>query len=405
MSSTPFTAFQRDVLQPADAQRLVPALAATRNDQVWVYRYTQPEQGWVLSIATHAEPGSDKLSLGGFRIAPVERTDRPDYDNDREAIELAIGMEEKVYWSRTIHAGGPLGRHHVGHLVGGKCVLTPTPQARIGQPLDTALLDFALTCFTDFELTSGVRLNTGQDLGHGVLSDGVTASLDYLAARFHGCVNADTSRPTGEGNYYTLVGMLAAGGVPIRGARVLLVGCGNIGERVLRRLVREGASVVALEARAAKRETLARELGVDVRPAEQKLAALQEPVDAVVVNANGGSLDLDACRAIAANARTRVVCGSENLAMPDAHGEEILRAAETVYAPTEFGGMMGYLTAVEQYLARHAGLPFTMESMLEASTALEEAARRATARVRESGYELSFEAAVDEEYGASTHAE
>ena len=237
-----------------------------------------------------------------------------------------------------------------------------------------------------------------------MLSDGVTNSLDYLAARFHGCVSADTSQPTGEGNYYTLAGMLAASGAAVRGARVLLVGCGNIGERVLRRLVREGASVVGLEARAAKRETLARELAVDMRPAEQKEEALLEPVDAVVVNANGGSLDLDTCRAIAANPRARVVCGSENLAMPDAHGEEILRAAKTVYAPTEFGGMMGYLTAVEQYLARHAGLPFTMESMLEAAKALEEAGRRGTTRVRESGYELSFEAAVDEVYGASARA-
>ena len=82
--------FQREVLQPAEAQALVPELRATRNPLVWVYRYTHPATGWLLSIATHGEPGSNRLSLGGFRIAPAARTDAPGYSNDREAIGLAF---------------------------------------------------------------------------------------------------------------------------------------------------------------------------------------------------------------------------------------------------------------------------------------------------------------------------
>jgi hypothetical protein len=391
--------FRREVLQPDAAQALVPGLRATRNPQVWVYRYTHPVAGWVLSIATHGEPGSQRLSLGGFRIAPAARTDAPGYSNDREAIGLAMGMEEKVHWSRVIHAGGPRGRQQVARLVGGKCVLHPTADARVGQPRDVEALDWVLACFRDFEATSGVRLNTGQDLGHGTLSDGTTGSLEYMGERFHGCVFADTAKPTGEGNYYVLKGMLDALDVPLAQARVGLIGLGNIGAWILRRLVAEGARVVGLEAVPQKREALAAELGVDVRPPEAKGALLAEPLDAIVVNANGGSLDLAACRAIAANPAIRVVCGSENLTMPDAQGSEILRAAGKVYAPTEFGGMMGYLTAVEEYLARHAGEAFDIGTMLEAAKHLEGAGRDVTRQVRERGFAISFEEAVAEVYG------
>lgn len=391
--------FRRELLDPAATQRLVPELTSTRSPEVWVYRYTHPEAGWVLSIATHGAPDSGNLSLGGFRIAPAARVESPGYDNDREAIGLAMGMEEKVHWSRVIRAGGPLGRARVDELVGGKCVLLPTPDARIGQPRDFALLDWALACFHDFEEASGVRLNTGQDLGHGLMSDGRTQSLDYLGAGFHGCVISDTSKPTGEGNYHVLQGMLAALDVPLAEARVGLVGCGNIGEWVLRRLVAGGTQVVALEASPAKREKLHAELGVDVRPPEEKAAFLAEPLDAVVANANGGTLDLATCEAIARNPHLRVVCGSENLVMPDPRGAELLRAAGKVYAPTEFGGMMGYLTAVEEYFARHAGEPYRLEQMLDAATRLAEAGREVTAHVRDRDFAVSFEDAVGEVYG------
>src|SRR5688572_915424 len=155
------------------------------------------------------------MSLGGFRIAPEARTSLPGYDNDREAIELAMGMEEKVCWSRLIGVGGPRALAAVGRVVGGKCVLRATPDARIGGPRDRELLDYALACFEDFESTSGILLTTGQDLSHGTMSDGRTSSLEYLNARFAGSVLADTSRPTGEGNFQLLRGMLRGCGVAL----------------------------------------------------------------------------------------------------------------------------------------------------------------------------------------------
>jgi len=395
---TTLTDTTRDVLDPADCARIEPALARTVKPRVWVYRYTHRPTGWVLSIATHGEPGSGQLSLGGFRIAPEGRTSLPDYDNDREAIELAIGMEEKIQWSRLIGVGGPLLRAHPTALVGGKCVLRPTPEARVGQPRDAELLDFAIRCFEDFERASGVRLTTGQDLGHGTMSDGHTSSLAYVNRRFHGSMLADTSKPTAEGNYRVLRGMLRALDVELSRARVALVGCGNIGEHVLGRVREEGATVVVVEASEGKRVKLS-VAGIDVHPPEDKDAVLASPVDAVVVNASGGSLDPASVARIAANPAVKVVCGSENLVMPDPSGAEELRAAGKVYCPTELGGMMGYLTAVEEYLAAHSGVAFDVGSLFEAAKTLEEAGFRATEVVRRSGFRASFEDAVREVYG------
>ena len=390
---------QKAILDPAQAQALVPHLGGTQSPRVWVYRYTHPK-GWRLSIATHAEPGSNKLSLGGFRIAPRERTDLPGFDSDVEAIELAMGMEEKVYWSRLMHIGGPLARRDMRRIVGGKCVLHPTPDARVGEPGDRELLDFAVACLNDCDRTAGIRITTGQDLGHGLMSDGVTQSLDHLHRGFAGSVVADTSKPTGEGNYYTLRGMLAAFGIATEHAAVGLIGAGNIGLHIIDQLARDGASLNVLEMRAERRDELTAR-GIRARSPEMKAAFLAEPMDALVVNASGGTLDRDAVAVSSRNARLRVVCGSENLVMPNPHDADRYRQARKAYCPTELGGMMGYLTAVEQYLAHLEGVPFDAETLFHAARSLEEPVRRATTVMIESDFTLSFEQAVERLFARS----
>ncbi len=388
ISPVPYT-----LLPPDEARRLVPELATSLNPNVWVYRFTESTRGWTLSIATHAEPGSLKLSLGGFRIAPVERTSAPGFTTDREAIALAIGMEEKVHWSRVIGVGGPLALRDIKRIVGGKCVLAPTADARVGQPHDAELLDFAIACFQELEAGAGIRLTTGQDLGHGLMFDGMTPSLQYLNARYKGSVVADTSIPTGEGNYRILDGMLRASGVPLENATVALIGCGHIGMHVIGRLQSRGTRILACESRAERRREL-EERGIPTWTPERKLEMLREPVDAVVVNAAGGTLDRATVEACVANTRLRVVCGSENLAMPDPSVQVLLQRAHKAYAPTELGGMMGYLTAVEEYLAREAGVPFAIETLLEAAKKLDEAGFRTTERLRANGFRETFEEAV-----------
>ena len=382
------------VLRPADTAILFPELSRNGDAAVWVYRYTEPTTGWRLSIATLAEPGSRKLSLGGFRIAPEARTSSPGFDSDREAIGLAVGMEEKVAWSRVMHIGGPLALRDTGRIAGGKCVLHPTPDARVGQPHDRQLLDFAIACFQDIEARAGFFLTTGQDLGHGLMSDGVTGSLEYLNTRFKGSVVADTSKPTGEGNFYVLAGMLRGVDIDVERATVGLIGCGNVGMHVIGRLRERGAAMIVVEPDAARREEIGA-LGIPTFAPDEKDDFLRRPMDALVVNAAGGSLDAHAVSLVAANKRLRVVCGSENLVMPDhASGSAALRVARKAYAPTELGGMMGYLTAVEEYLARVEGVPFDVHTLMDAARKLEGPSYEATRFARESGFALSFEDAI-----------
>ena len=379
------------VLRPLDVARLFPDLGTFETPGVWVYRYVDEGNGWRLSIATCAEPGSGKLSLGGFRIAPEARTSAPDFDSDREAVGLAIGMEEKVFWSRLLQVGGPLALRDLSRIVGGKCVLHPTADARLGAPRDRELLDFAVACFTDVETRGGFFLTTGQDLGHGTMSDGRTGSLEYLNERFKGSVVADTSKPTGEGNFHVLAGMLRGMDVPVERATVGLIGCGNIGMHILGRLREVGTAMLAVDANADRRDELAA-LGIPTFTPDQKDDFLRRPMDAVVVNAAGGSLDPHTVGMIADNERLRVVCGSENLVMTDhAAGSEALRAAGKVYCPTELGGMIGYLTAVEEYLARVDGVPFDVQTLFDAAKKLESASYDATRSARSRDMSVSFE--------------
>jgi hypothetical protein len=386
--TTPAPSADCTVLTPDEARRAVPGLAL----DVWVYRYDHPDAGWRLRVATHAAPDSGQLSLGGFRIAPESRTALADFDPDREAIGLAAGMEEKVYWSRVLGVGGPLARGQLDRIVGGKCVLVPTPDARVGMPRDRALLDWAVACLADCEARAGFRVVTGQDLGHGALMGG-EPSLAYMHARFAGSMLADTSRPTAEGNYQLLRGMLAGAGVDPAAARVLLVGAGNVGRTLLGRLQTLGARVGVVEAVAETRAALGL-AGVATWAAEGRLAAMAGPWDAVAVNAAGGSLDAAACAALAANPAVRVVCGSENLALPDPAGERALLAAGKLYAHTELGGMMGYLTAVEEYLARQGGVPFDDRALLAAAERLRDVGEAAARRVIAGGHAETFQDAA-----------
>ncbi len=389
---------KKTILQPEAARAIVPELAETRHPDVWVYRYKHDANGWTLSIATHAEPGSQKLSLGGFRIAPDERVKSPGFTTDHEAIGLAMGMEEKVHWSRVIRVGGPLTLRNITRICGGKCVLEPTPDARVGQPRDTELLDWAVQCFRDVEKSGGFFLTTGQDLGHGVMHDGKTQSLAYLNAQYKGSVVADTSRPTGEGNYQLLKGMLRALGIDLAKATVGLIGAGHIGMYMIGKLREHGTTLLVAEARKDRRQEL-EAMGIKTWAPDRERELMALPMDALVVNAAGGTLDPEAVSTVCANSRVKVVCGSENLVMPEPADANRLRDAGKVYAPTELGGMMGYLTAAEEYLSHLEGKPFDVKVLLEAAKRLDTAGFEATTRVKQGGFKESFEDAVLGLYG------
>jgi hypothetical protein len=153
--------------------------------------------------------------------------------------------------------------------------------------------------------------------------------------------------------------------------------------------------MLAIEMRADRREQLATQ-GVVARPPEDKLAFLGEPMDALVLNASGGSLCSQSVRTSSANPRLKVVCGSENLVMPNPDDTELFRVARKAYCPPELGGMMGYLTAVEQYLAELEGVSFDVESLFQAASELEQPAHKATKYMLDSDFAVGFEEAVEE---------
>jgi hypothetical protein len=226
------------------------------------------------------------------------------------------------------------------------------------------------------------------------MSDGKTQSLDYLHRGFAGSVVADTSKPTGEGNYHVLIGMLRAFGLDPREATVGLIGAGNIGMHIIDRMHALGTKMRVVEMNSKRRASL-RTSGIDAHPPEEKELFLREPMDALVVNASGASLDSKTVQTTAANSRLKVICGSENLVMPEPKDAQQYRIAKKAYCPTELGGMMGYLTAVEQYLAHSAGERFSIDSLLDAAAGLQEPAYRAVKLMRDKDFALDFETAIE----------
>jgi glutamate dehydrogenase/leucine dehydrogenase len=189
--------------------------------------------------------------------------------------------------------------------------------------------------------------------------------------------------------------MLAAAGIQASNATVGLIGVGNIGKHVMDRLLADGSTVLAIDANPTRRTEIDA-AGARAMTPEQKMEMLIEPMDALVVNAAGGSLDDQTIAACAANPRLKVVCGSENLAMKDLNGPAKLLAAKKLYCPTALGGMMGYLTAVEEYLTIKDGLRFEIRQMLEASKRLEVVGRQASSLIRASNYSITFEEAAEQ---------
>jgi hypothetical protein len=391
--------FRREILGASQCAALEPALLSSSfqgNKEICCYQYFDDQNGWRFSIATFGQPGSGQLSLGGFRIVPEARA-TPGFNPSREAIGLGIGMEEKVYWSRLIRVGGPLGQSNIDKIVGGKCVLLPTKGARVGEADDFKALDFAIACCKDFEQHSGVFLTTGQDLGHGQMSDGKTASLQYLNTNFRGSVISDTSKPTGEGNLQMLLGCLRGAEIETKGARVGLIGVGNIGVHLLERLRGVVGEIVAIEGSPLRQKQCV-DAGVKVFAPDKKAEFLALPLDALAVNANGGSLDSESVSRIVQNGAIKIITGCENLVMPNSADSEVLRKAQRIFTPTEMCGMMGYLTAVEEFLSRREGKSFNTESMFEPARKLAQVGERGTARCRKEGFSCSFEEAVAKEF-------
>lgn len=351
---------KREITEANQLRVTYPDLCTDGHGVLYAYQHIGHE--WRFFIASYGAKYDSAISLGGFRIVPESRAADPHFDPAREALSLGRGMEKKINWTRITHVAGPLGEQVLSRLVGGKCVLVPDEISRVGCLHDEEILSFACACMRDFEEHSGISIATGQDLGHGVMSSGVESSLEFLHEHFDGSVLADTSKPTAWGNYFCLAGILEGVQCALPDASVSLIGCGNIGLEVLRLIRDAGTHVQVLEA-SPERTALLLSMGIKVFAPERREEFLALPADAVVFNANGGSLDSLAAQAICQNSRVQAICGCENLLFADERLQEVLQSAGKLVCPTEFCGMLGYLTAVEEYCSRAAGCAFVIDAM------------------------------------------
>ena len=88
-------------------------------------------------------------------------------------------------------------------------------------------------------------------------------------------------------------------------------------------------------------------------------------------------MDAETLDTIVANQELKIVTGCENLVFKQRRDEELLNQAGKIFCPTELSGVMGYLTAVEEYLCDQAGVDFQVETMLFAAKELEAIGLRA----------------------------
>ena len=129
-----------------------------------MYRYTAD----TALDAEHCDARATRVEhalAGWLPHRPRDAHQPAGWNSDHEAIDLAIGMDEKVFWSRLLKVGGPHVQRDFSRIVGGKCVMHPSAGSRVGERRDTELLDFAIACFRDVEASHGFFLTTGQDLG------------------------------------------------------------------------------------------------------------------------------------------------------------------------------------------------------------------------------------------------
>lgn len=362
------------------------------------YKYSK--HSWDLYIASHAKPNSKNFSWGGFRI--LRGQDRETVDPVIDAVGLADGMEQKKAWINTTDIGTPIWKKYQEQIFGGKVVLQPTSDAEIGQPRDLELLEFAASCFLDFEKRSGIVLITGQDLGHGKTTQGM-GSLEYTRKFYDGIGEVNTSIPTAEGNYYFLDGMFKGLGRTLKGANIGLFGCGAIGKHLLSRLLEAGADIEVLEPNVTTRQNLERQLQRKIySPNEKQAFFALSHLEAIADNALRATFDDETVQTIANNRNLIFVTGCENNSMVAKNGPEIFRNAGKLYCPYALCGMNGGHAAVGNRLLQYerqlgtSNCQFNIDDYIQAARPLSAIAQKATKLFLSQQDSVQFDEAVRE---------
>ena len=238
------------------------------------------------------------------------------YQDWRDGLEDALRLSEAMTLKCAL-AGLPLG--------GGKSVIALAPGSELtAERRRAAMLDLG-----DAVDAFGGSYGVGEDVG--------TTAEDMLIARertrYAYCL-PESEGGSGEPSEPTAVGVRAAIGVTlaralgtadVSGRRISIIGLGQVGSRVARRLAADGADLLVTDIDASKRE-LAYELGATWTDTD---AALRADADVVVPAALGGILT----PASVTELRCAAIAGPANNQLADDGVADALHARGILWAP------------------------------------------------------------------------
>ncbi len=140
--------------------------------------------------------------------------------------------------------------------------------------------------------------------------------------------SGDPSPATAWGLFHAMQSVAAEtlGSGSLAGLRVVVVGVGHVGGRLVEDLVGAGASVAVADIDDERVEAMVEAHGVDTVPAG---AVLREPCDVLAPCALGGLLTVESV----AGLRCRAICGAANNQLLDAAAGDALAARGILYAP------------------------------------------------------------------------
>jgi leucine dehydrogenase len=254
------------------------------------------------------------------------------YRDWRDALDDALRLSEAMTLKCAL-AGLALG--------GGKSVIALAPDSELSaERRRAAMLDLG-----DVVDTFGGRYGVGEDVG--------TTAEDMLVARertpYAYCL-PESEGGAGEPSEPTAVGVRAAIGVTlaqafgtadVAGRRIGIVGLGQVGSRVAKRLAADGAELLVTDIDPSKRR-LADELGASWTDPG---SALRAEVDVLVPAALGGILT----EASVASLRCAAIAGPANNQLADDRVADVLHDRDILWAPdfvVNAGGVI-YASAME----------------------------------------------------------
>jgi len=268
-------------------------------------------------------------ALGGTRMWP--------YATEEEAILDALRLSEGMTYKASV-AGLNLG--------GGKAVLIGDPNKEKSEALFRA--------YGRFVDSLGGKYITAEDVGTTVADMGIvhqeTRYVTGLSRSEHG--SGDPSPMTAFGVYRGMKACAQArfGDDSLKGRRIAVQGLGKVGYPLVRRLVEEGAEVIATEINRQRAAQVQAELGIELVEAD---AIYDVECDIFAPCALGAILNDDTLPRL----RCQIVAGSANNQLAeDRHGVALMERG-ILYAPDyviNAGGLINVATELGAYDAKEA---------------------------------------------------